>query len=414
MLRELPPTAGLPLELSDLFSSSRPEDLCNGLARLLGVPSVQIECSGTAALIIALTYLKSTSSRRKVVVPGYTCPLVAMAVAQSGLETVVCDTKADSYDFDEDELARCVDSETLAVIPTHIGGLPADLDACLRIARTAGAFIIEDAAQALGATYGGRPAGTIGDIGMFSLTRGKGLSIYEGGFLVAKDGGIRHGLEQTARRLAAKNTLTNFVRTCQLIAFTAIYNPAGLALMYGPYFRHLLKKGKYDEALGDLFEPPVPIVQVAGFQLRAGAAALKRLPEFLCHNRARGRSRSRVLSAIRVLHVMEERPGEEGSWPFITVVFADAQICRKALDKLWSSGMGVTKLFGHALTHYDYLRPLLGLTGSAENAESLAARSLTITNSQWLSDAEFERICSTLQDACCRTQPVNLHQHATL
>jgi dTDP-4-amino-4,6-dideoxygalactose transaminase len=414
MWRELPPTAGLPLALSDLFSTCRPEELANGLARLFDVPSVQIECSGTAALIVALSYLKSTSKRHKVVVPGYTCPLVAIAVAQSGLETVVCDTQPHSYDFDPGALASCVDEDTLAVIPTHIGGFPADLNACAQVARGKGAFIIEDAAQALGAVYDGRPVGTIGDIGMFSLTRGKGLSIYEGGFLVATDPQMRKGLEETSRRLSGKSAFTELVRACDLIGFAAIYNPVGLALTYAPYFRSQLKKGNYDAALGDLFDMHVPIEQVGNFRLKAGASALKRFPAFLAENRQRGRSRSQLLSAIKALRVMHERPGDEGSWPFITVVFDDAQACRQALDKLWMSGMGVTKLFGHALTHYGYLRSLLGLTGSAENAESLAARSLTVTNGHWLSSEEFEHICSTLEDACRQTQPRNFHQHATL
>src|SRR3989442_11552344 len=91
MLREVPPTAGLPLTWRDLFAPSRGPDLSTALAALLGVEAVGITCSGTAALIVALETLKRRSGRRTVVVPAYTCPLVPLAVAPVGLPVELFD-----------------------------------------------------------------------------------------------------------------------------------------------------------------------------------------------------------------------------------------------------------------------------------------------------------------------------------
>ena len=82
---ELPPTAGLPLRFADLLPGSA--TLAAQVAAQLGTPPLQLECSGTASLLIALTALHELQPlRRQVVIPAFTCPLVAIAVHQAGLE----------------------------------------------------------------------------------------------------------------------------------------------------------------------------------------------------------------------------------------------------------------------------------------------------------------------------------------
>src|SRR5438876_5309395 len=194
--REVPPTAGLPLSWRDFLPA--PRSFESALAELLSVPEVQVECSGTAALIIALTALRTLSSRRHVVVPAYSCPLVVLAIAHCGLQTVACDVQRNGFDFCHEQLEALCDDDTLAVLPTHLGGRVADVATATDIARGAGAWVIEDAAQALGATS----IGMHGDIVFYSLAAGKGLTLYEGGVLVARDEGLRRLLRETTERIA--------------------------------------------------------------------------------------------------------------------------------------------------------------------------------------------------------------------
>jgi dTDP-4-amino-4,6-dideoxygalactose transaminase len=90
------------------------------------------------------------SGRSEVVAPAYTCPLVALAIAQCGLQLRLCDLRADALDMDPVCLQRLCSDRTLAVLPTHLCGRVADVDAALQCARAVGAYVIEDAAQALG------------------------------------------------------------------------------------------------------------------------------------------------------------------------------------------------------------------------------------------------------------------------
>ena len=104
---ELPPTAGLPLRISDLRPGA--PTLAADIAAVLGTPPLQLECSGTAALLIALTTLRELQpQRRRVVVPAFTCPLVAIAVQQAGLELELCDLRHGHYDMDPAALLEAI------------------------------------------------------------------------------------------------------------------------------------------------------------------------------------------------------------------------------------------------------------------------------------------------------------------
>lgn len=148
---ELPPTAGLPARLRD-FLPPWLADFAARAAAWLDTDWALLTCSGTAALWIALEALKTLApERHSVVIPAYTCPLVAEAVLRAGLRPRLCDIAAAHFDLDTQALAGLCDTDTLAVLPTHLGGRVVDVGAAQAIAARVGAFVIEDAAQAFGA-----------------------------------------------------------------------------------------------------------------------------------------------------------------------------------------------------------------------------------------------------------------------
>jgi len=397
--RELPPTAGLPLRWRDFLPMRGAGlDFETAFARFLNVPAVQVECSGTACLLIALETLKRLSTRRTVVVPAYTCPLVPMAVARAGLRIRLCDTRKDRFDLDPDALSAVCDSDTLCIVPTHLGGAAADLAPTLEIARRVGAAVVEDAAQSLGAVWQGRFVGTIGEIGFYSLARGKGLTLYEGGVLVSRDASLRRALAETARGLVPPRPLFEWVRLTQLIGYRLGYHPAALRLTYGFPLRYWLKKGDPARAVGDTFNRDIPLHRMGAWRKRIGAAALQRFPVAVLENAERGRRRAKRLESVPALRVINDSPPDGGTWPFLTVLFETNEACDLALSRLWTSGLGVTRLFIHDLTGYPDLRGIVS-AGPMPNASSLAERCLTITNSAWLSENEFSRICNILADA---------------
>jgi dTDP-4-amino-4,6-dideoxygalactose transaminase len=397
--REIPPTAGLPAQWGDFFGP-RVGTLETGLARFLGVPETQIECSGTAAFVVALEALKRRSSRKSVVIPAYTCPTVLLAIKQAGLAVRLCDIQRDGFAFDADALRACAGPDTLCVVPTHLAGIVSDLADTLEIAKQAGAFVIEDAAQSLGATWRGEPVGTYGDIGLFSLSVGKGLTLFKSGFLVARNPDVRAALRETSEQIVPGNTAAEVVRCVELLGYRIFYNPLGLRFTYGRNLRRWLARGQPERAIGDVFEGPIPIHRVSEIRKSAGARALPRLRKWISESFARAQTRIAMLETIPGIDIVRDLPESEGTWPFITVLFRDEKQSTAALARLWTAGLGVTKLFARSLPDYDFLQSDVPVA-SVPNARGVAARHLTISNSPWLNDHDFARILEVISD-CAR------------
>jgi dTDP-4-amino-4,6-dideoxygalactose transaminase len=393
-LREVPPTAGLPLHWRDFLPASG-HTFEAGLATFLHLPSVQIECSGTAALIVALTTLKRCSARRSVVIPAYTCPLVALAIQHCDLKPVLCDLRKDHFDLSPQALEKACSDDTLAIVPTHLGGRVADVASVKKIALRIGASVIEDAAQSLGATWQGQPVGTLGDAGFYSLAVGKGLTLYEGGVLVARDTDLRQRLHETSKQITPCRPTWEIRRLLQLAGYAALYRPLGLRLAYGMPLRSALRKGKLIEAVGDDFSADIPMHRVGTWRRAIGANALARLPSFIDALSEQAATRKIKLAAIPGITVMDDPAGGRGTWPYLMVLMPTAQARDAALARLWPAGLGVSQLFIHALPDYPYLAAHLGKV-DVPNARDLAARMLTISNSPWLREADFLRICAVL------------------
>jgi dTDP-4-amino-4,6-dideoxygalactose transaminase len=123
----------------------------------------------------------------EVIVPAFTWVATANVVRHCGATPVFADVDAATYNIDAGCLAARVTARTRAVIPVHLFGLCADMDA-VRAAITDDVIILEDAACAAGATFRGRPAGSLGHAGAFSFHPRKSITTGEGGMITTNDG----------------------------------------------------------------------------------------------------------------------------------------------------------------------------------------------------------------------------------
>lgn len=398
--REAPPTAGLPPRCGDLLPRRVPA-LAAQAAAFLGVENVQVECSGTAALVVALTALGRRSARRSVIVPAYTCPLVAIAVAHCGLTLRLCDLAPGGIDMDAAALASLCDADTLAIVPTHLAGRVADVGTAMAHARRVGAWVIEDAAQAFGARRGDAMVGTEGDIGFFSLAVGKGLTTYEGGLLVARDASLRAELRRRSDELAPFDLAWECRRVLQLLGYHAFYRPAGLPFVYGRPRRRALRAGDPIAAVGDDFPLSIPLHRLGAWRQAVAARAFARLHDFQHALGEQARRRCARLARIPGIAVLRDAGGAQGTWPLLLLRMPSREVRDAALGELWATNLGVSRLFIHALPDYGYLAAIVP-QATVPNARDFAARTLTISNSPWLDETAFEGICRTLERAVAR------------
>lgn len=155
------------------------------LALRMGVGYAQLVSSGTAALTVALA-AAGVGAGDEVILPTFTFVASFESVLALGAVPVLVDVD-DTLTLDPKAVEKAVSPRTRVIMPVHMCGSMADLDALHRICSRHGLLLIEDACQAIGATYKGRPLGSIGDMGVFSFDYVKTITCGEGGALITND-----------------------------------------------------------------------------------------------------------------------------------------------------------------------------------------------------------------------------------
>ncbi len=160
-----------------------------GVRRAVGVGN------GTDALELALGAC-DVGRGHEVITVADTFAATAEAIVFRGARPVLVDSDPRTYNIDVDRIEECITERTRAIIPVHLYGQPADMDPILELARRHDLVVIEDAAQAHGARYKGRVAGSLGDVACFSFYPGKNLGAYGDAGAVVTDN------EEIASRVA--------------------------------------------------------------------------------------------------------------------------------------------------------------------------------------------------------------------
>lgn len=155
-------------------------------ARTVGTAHALASSNCGSALHLALQVL-GAGPGDEVIVADYTFPATGHAVMWSGATPVFADVRPDIGTIDVASAAALVTERTVGIIAVDLVGQPADYDELRQLAQTRGLWLLEDAACSAGATYKGRPAGSLADLAAFSFHGRKGITSGEGGALVGDD-----------------------------------------------------------------------------------------------------------------------------------------------------------------------------------------------------------------------------------
>jgi 3-amino-5-hydroxybenzoate synthase len=142
--------------------------------------------NGTQAIELALSAL-GVGRGDEVLVPAYTFISTATAVLAAGAVPVMVDVRPDTYCLDPEAAAAAITPRTRAIVPVHMAGHVADMDALIELAQAHGLAVLEDAAHAQGADWKGRRVGALAQAGIFSFQAGKLMTAGEGGLVLTSD-----------------------------------------------------------------------------------------------------------------------------------------------------------------------------------------------------------------------------------
>jgi perosamine synthetase len=231
----------------------------NELKTYFGKRHCFLVSSGKAALTLILRALKERyPGRTEVIIPAYTCYSVPSAIVRADLRMRPCDLAENSLDFNFELLEPMLSSERLlAVVPTHLFGLPADIERLKRMVKSPEVTVVEDAAQAMGAEWMGKKLGTMGDASFFSLGRGKAFSTVEGGIILTDDDDLATGIKNQVGGLDKYDGLQLLKLILYAVALNIFLHPR---LFWIPKGIPFLRLGQ------TIFDHDFPIRKISAFQ----------------------------------------------------------------------------------------------------------------------------------------------------
>jgi perosamine synthetase len=386
--RTVPPAAA-PLDCHDLWhgilGSMRPERTRRAreqeIREAFGVTDVFLVSSGSAALKLTLTALTSLSPRTEVVIPAYTCFSVPAAILHAGLRPVLCDINPTTFDFNHELLLRALNDNTLCVVAHHLFGVPSEIERLRALCEVRGVFLLEDAAQAMGAEHNGRRLGTLGDVGIFSLGRGKNITCGSGGIIVTSTPRIADAVRRRYAEIPSASPAEAVRDFVKAVLMTIFVRPRLYWIPAAMPFLHLGET---------IFPTRVPVRRLSG--MNAGLLRNWR-------SRLTGSNRVRSEMATYFSHRLPLRLARGGAYPYLRLPFFVKNPAEKQKLYLLSRarGLGLSAAYPSPVSDIPGV-PLAPIGQQFPCARRVAASLVTIPTHHLLSERDRDAIAELCRD----------------
>jgi dTDP-4-amino-4,6-dideoxygalactose transaminase len=395
-LRHLPPTA-IHIHAKDLWQGLRSgldhgqrfEQFQAALLTASGSHYCFLVSAGRAALAIILTCLKKDSNRTQVVIPAYVCPTVVQSVLKAGLEPIVCDVSPQTLDHDRDALNRLINPRVLAVVPAHLYGWAQDIRDIVQLGKQHEFYVIEDAAQAFGASLGGRMVGGWGDVGYYSLGRGKGIPVGHGGVIITQ-GCCAAAISAVMEEMPGNQPSRDFKSL-------GLYFGYGLATRpLGWWFLSHTRWNPADAGMNASDLPPISIRNLSKSQAGIGLSILERIHQIQMVSKHNAHSLMDILTGFDFVSVPELKPEADPVFLRLPIILAEEKLEKILFDRLQKSGCGVSRSYWRTIPEV-FPDQFASSLNNTPGATHLARCLLTLPTHAYLRKSDFDRIAKAFR-----------------
>jgi perosamine synthetase len=322
-------------------------------AGFAGVKHAVAVNTGTAALHSAVV-AAGVKQGDEVILPSFTFVATAEAVVMAGGKPVFTDIDPETYNISPSEIEKNVTKKTKAIVPVDLYGFSVDIKPIRKIASEHGLAIVEDAAQAHGATYAGKPAGVFADAACWSLYASKNMTTGEGGVVTTDS----DKLADTLRLVRTHGEKDKYA-----------------SLMLGYNYR------------------------MSEIQAAIGLVQLEKLPAFAAKRRENAERLTQLLSASDRLKLPEESAERQHSWYLYTVRLESAtgNERNKVVEELQKKGIGAVAYYVNPVHLMPYYRETFGERRLPET-EKAASQVLSLPVHPGVTEAQVDYIGKTLLD----------------
>lgn len=394
-LRVLPPAGG-PIPYKAILSSlrqavaastrpSQGDSLARQLTACIGPQNWVLTNSGRSALSLVLMALRSRRPEcDEVIIPAYTSYSVPAAVVRAGLRVRLCDIEPRTLGLHPDSLIATITKRTLCVVPHHLFGLPSRIREVCDIAAASRIPVVEDAAQGLGVSCGGRKGGMFGRASIFSLSRGKNIPGAGGGLIGLHDEELTDACRTLLHR-GPGNTgqVTGLKEAIEALLMAWFIRPAWYRL---PASLPFLRLG------ASYFDPTFSVSPMTLFQQ---ALLTNLLPNARVLREGREERAIRLRQALKETKadVLWPREGDMGAYLRLPVLLPTADVKRRVLSELHRRGLGSTEGYPLSLSHVSALRSFLAEPDQKYPvADDASRRLITLPTHVWVADGDIDEM----------------------
>jgi len=320
-------------------------------AKFAGVKHAIAVNTGTAALHLAVV-AAGVKAGDEVILPSFTFVATAEAVVMAGGKPVFADIDPGTYNISLAEIGKVMTKKTKVIVPVDLYGLPADVKPIREIAATRELGVVEDAAQAHGATYAGKPAGTFADVACWSLYASKNMTAGEGGVVTTDN----DEMAETIRLMRTHGEKAKYA-----------------SLMLGYNYR------------------------MSEVQAAIGKVQLEKLPAFLAKRRENVRRLSEILERTEKLQLPKEPKGRQHSWYLYTVRLEHGteNERNRLLEELRKKGIGAEAYYINPVHLMPYYRENFG-THKLPETEKAAKQVFSLPIHPGVTEEQISYIGETL------------------
>lgn len=360
-------------------------DLTEAVKQRYGIKELWLISSGRAAMTLILRTLRQQAGpdRDEVIVPAYTCYSVGASAILAGLKVRPVDIDPETLSYQPEALAEQDFSRVLVVVSGNLYGIPNDLPAIETLCRERCVYLIDDAAQSLHAQVGGRYAGTFGDVGIYSLDKGKNLTSIQGGMIVSNRPELVGPLTEAVASLPAAPLSQTAKESVKLLAY---------AVLLRPWLYWLPQRAV---TLGEtIYETDFPQTRYSPSLGNMAARLFRRVDAITGQRQDRAR---RLIDGLqgsdwRVPH----NPCSVAVYPRLPLLAPSADQRHRALVALNHAGIGATGSYPLALPDVPEIQSHLANAGETPQARRVANTILTLPTHSYVSMLDVQRMLELL------------------
>ncbi len=362
-------------------------ELKNQIRKYFNAKYTFVVSSGKVALYFALRAMQLSSKRKEVIIPAYTSFCLPSAIARTGLSIRLCDIDPDTLDFDLDKLKSAISERTLAVVPVHNYGLVCNMKEIQTIAMEKGAYVLEDAAQAAGARVEGLNAGTIGDVGILSLGRGKNICALGGGVILSDQEPLASVIDELVNLYPEEPSFPKCSSVLTGVALSLFLHPGRYAV---PARLPFLDLG------ANIFDPSFEIGRLSNLNAELGRYAFLSLDRYNEIRVRNARLLSHHLSQNPALRIPSPDAAGQSVYLRFPIVFLEQNVRRRVFWILNRRRLGASRSYIAALSEIPELGRYLCSDEDCPGAKFVADRLLTLPTHPYVTKFDIEKIVSKI------------------